>query len=59
MNKLNLGSILITGGTGLMGRYHAEALAEVGYNLVLTDLNIAKLSKLKNLFIKDTKSIRV
>ena len=49
---------LITGAAGLMGRYHAEALAEVGYNLVLTDLNIAKLSKLKNFLSKKFKKLK-
>tara|TARA_B100000579_G_scaffold16581_1_gene11750 strand:+ start:1946 stop:2764 length:819 start_codon:yes stop_codon:yes gene_type:complete len=49
---------LITGAGGLMGKYHAEALAEVGYNLVLIDLNIAKLLKLKKLLSKKFKKLK-
>ena len=50
---------LITGAAGLMGRYHAEALAEVGYNLVLIDLNIIKLCKLKKLLAKKFKKLKI
>lgn len=38
---------LVTGGAGLLGPYHAEALAEDGYNLILIDINIKKLDKVK------------
>jgi len=44
---------LITGASGLLGQYHADALAEIGYNLVLVDINSTQLSKLKkNLSLK-------
>lgn len=43
MNKF----ALVTGATGLLGRSHLEALAEIGYNLVLVDLNLKKLKILK------------
>ena len=39
MNKF----ALVTGATGLLGKPHLEALAEVGYNLVLIDLNKKKI----------------
>ena len=45
-NLLNKFS-LITGSSGLLGREHAEALLEIGSNLVLTDLDFDKLKKLK------------
>jgi len=45
-NLLNKFS-LITGSSGLLGREHAEALLEIGSNLVLTDLDFNKLKKLK------------
>jgi NAD(P)-dependent dehydrogenase (short-subunit alcohol dehydrogenase family) len=38
---------LITGAAGLLGQYHALALLELGHNLVLTDINLKKLNKLK------------
>ena len=44
---------LITGASGLLGQYHADALAEIGYNLVLVDINPTQLIKLKkNLSLK-------
>ena len=39
---------LITGASGFLGFTHAFALAEIGFNLILTDLNEDKLSKLKS-----------
>ena len=38
---------LITGASGLLGYEHASALLDIGSNLVLTDLDIIKLKKLK------------
>ena len=38
---------LITGSAGLLGEYHAKGLLEIGYNLILTDLDLIKLKKLK------------
>ena len=35
---------LITGAAGLLGAQHADALASVGHNLILLDLNIDGLS---------------
>ena len=41
---------LITGASGLLGQYHADALAEIGYNLVLVDINSTQLKQIeKNL----------
>ena len=38
---------LITGGSGLLGPYHAEALAEDNFNIILVDININKLNHIK------------
>ncbi len=38
---------IITGAAGLLGEQHAIALAEAGFNLVITDLDKKKLDKLK------------
>lgn len=38
---------LITGGAGLLGSYHAEALAEEGFNVILVDINLKKLNNIK------------
>ena len=38
---------LITGAGGLLGREHSFALAEVGCNIILTDLNTASLETLR------------
>lgn len=47
---------LITGAAGLLGQYHAKALLEINYNVILTDLQIDKLKiiekKLKNKYSK-------
>lgn len=34
---------LITGAAGLLGQYHAKALLEINYNVILTDLQIDRL----------------
>ena len=49
---------LITGASGLLGQYHAEALAEIGYNLILIDINLKKLTRLKEKLIKKYKKTK-
>ncbi len=39
---------IITGAAGLLGEQHAIALAEAGFNLILTDLDKRKLNKVQN-----------
>ena len=34
---------LITGASGLLGRYHSEALLQINHNIVVTDKNLSKL----------------
>ena len=52
-------SALITGGAGLLGPQHAIALNELGFNIVLLDINKTKLinayNKLKKKLKKNTK----
>ena len=53
MKKINVFSlknkvVLITGAAGLLGEKHSEVVAKFGGNLVLIDLNIDKLKKIKN-----------
>jgi len=50
---------LITGGSGLLGPYHAEALAEDNFNIILVDINIHRLESIKNRLIKKFKKIKV
>ena len=38
---------IVTGATGLLGPFHAEALAEENYNLILIDLDSKKLEFVK------------
>ena len=38
---------IVTGATGLLGPFHAEALAEENYNLILIDLDYTKLEAIK------------
>ena len=38
---------IVTGATGLLGPFHAEALAEENYNLILIDLDYKKLDTIK------------
>ena len=47
---------IITGAGGLLGEQHAIALAEAGFNLVLTDLNDKKINILKSRLQKRFKS---
>ena len=35
---------LITGSAGLLGRYHAEALLQLGLNIVITDIDQKELN---------------
>lgn len=44
---------LITGAAGLMGYEHAVALLQSGSEVILTDINIAKLKLLKQKLLKD------
>ena len=46
---------LITGASVLIGEQHAEALLDLGLNIVLTDINEKKISLLKNKLIKKYK----
>ena len=50
---------LITGGSGLLGPYHAEALAEDNYNIILVDINNSKLEIIKKKIKKKYKKIKV
>ena len=45
---------IITGASGLLGQQHAIALAEAGFNLVLTDIDYSNLDKVQK---KNTKKI--
>ncbi len=38
---------LITGAAGLLGEYHAKGLLEIGYDLILTDLDTHKLKDIQ------------
>ena len=55
-NKKNA---LVTGAAGLLGPYHAEALAESGFNLILIDLNIKKLNLLSKRLKKKFNKIKI
>ncbi len=50
---------LITGGAGLLGEQHARALLEINSDIVLTDINMRKLSRLKKLLKKNHPSRRI
>ena len=45
---LNKKNALITGGAGLLGPQHALALNELGFNIVLIDINKKNLLKTHN-----------
>ena len=34
---------LITGASGLLGRYHSEALLQINHDIVITDKNLSQL----------------
>ena len=36
---------LITGSSGLLGKYHSDALLQINHNVVLTDKNLDQLKK--------------
>jgi NAD(P)-dependent dehydrogenase (short-subunit alcohol dehydrogenase family) len=61
MNRFDLAekSALITGAGGLLGREHAFALAEVGANLILTDVLGDSLISLKTDIVKNFKNSQV
>ena len=40
---------LITGSAGLLGKYHAEALLQLNFNIVLTDIDQKKLIPMNRL----------
>ena len=48
--KVNNEICLVTGSTGHLGKEFAKLLAEMGYNLILTDKNQKKLNILKKKF---------
>jgi NAD(P)-dependent dehydrogenase (short-subunit alcohol dehydrogenase family) len=50
---------LITGGSGLLGPYHADALAEIGFNIILVDINKSKLEFEKKNLEKKFKNIKI
>ena len=50
---------LITGAAGLLGQEHALALLESGANIILTDINDAKLIALKNELSKSYKNSNI
>lgn len=50
---------IITGAAGLLGPCHAESLAEIGYNLILADINKKKLNQLHKNMEKKFKKIKI
>ena len=49
---------IVTGATGLLGPFHAEALAEENYNLILIDLDHTKLEAIKKKLQKKYKKTK-
>ena len=49
---------IVTGATGLLGPFHAEALAEENYNLILIDLDSKKLEFVKKKLQKKYRKIK-
>ena len=47
---------LVTGCAGLLGPFHAEALAEEGYNVILVDLDLKKLQNVQQKLKKKYKT---
>ena len=49
LDKFNLENdvAIITGGAGLLGRYHAEALLDVNCKVIITDINDGRLEEAK------------
>ena len=54
LNKFNLRdkNILITGAAGLLGYEHSVSLLETGARVFITDINYAKLKKIKSQLIR-------
>ena len=50
---------LVTGAGGLLGRYHSEALAEDGFNLIIVDISENLLQNLRNYLKKSYPQIKV
>jgi NAD(P)-dependent dehydrogenase (short-subunit alcohol dehydrogenase family) len=50
---------LITGSAGLLGEFHAAALLEIGHNLIITDLDLIQLKKLKEKLISKYSSRKI
>ena len=50
---------IVTGATGLIGPSHTEALASIGYNVIIIDLDKKKLISLKNKIKKKFKKVKV
>ena len=57
--SINKKYVIITGASGLLGPYHAEALAESGFNLILVDLNLKKLKLLTKKLKKKFNKIKI
>lgn len=58
MKSLSKKYSVITGAAGLLGPYHAEALADEGYNVILIDINCKKLNLVKKKLQKKYKKIK-
>ena len=50
---------IITGAAGLLGYFHAEALAERKINLILIDLNKKNLEKISKILKKKYKKLNI
>ena len=59
LDKFNLENriAVITGGAGLLGKYHAQALLDVGCKVIITDINKKKLEESKTLLSKYKNSL--
>ena len=50
---------LITGAAGLLGEQHARAILEVNGRVILVDINLASLKKLRERLLKDFSSDKI
>ena len=59
LDKFNLENriAVITGGAGLLGKYHAQALLDVGCKVIITDINKKKLEESKTFLSKYKNSL--
>ena len=59
LDKFNLENCIavITGGAGLLGKYHAQALLDVGCKVIITDINKKKLEESKPFLSKYKNSL--